>query len=1119
MLRNLKQFNLPEIEEKVLKFWKESDIFKKTLEARKKAKPFRFYEGPPTANGRPGLHHVLARAFKDIVCRYKTMRGFFVSRRAGWDTHGLPVEIEVEKKLGLKNKQEIEKFGIAEFNTQAKDSVWTYKSEWEKLTERIGFWLDFDQPYITYDNKYIESLWWVFGEIEKRGLLNKLHKIVPWCPRCQTPLSNHELGQPGAYRPAKDPSVYVKFKIKKGEYLLVWTTTPWTLPANVAVAVNPQLTYTKYKVGNEHVWSYNPPPKLDGVEMEAVEKISGKKLLGIKYEPIYKNEGKHEVIAGDFVSTEDGTGMVHIAPAYGEDDLRVAGKGPIPITIDDAGLVTADVPGKGRFIKQADDDIIADLEKRDILHSKGIIEHEYPFCWRCSTPLIYFARKSWFIEISKLNKEMLAANQKINWIPDHIKEGRFGEWLKDPKDWSIARNRYWGTPLPIWECEKNDGHRRFAGSLADLNKYAYNQNRYFIARHCEGEHNVNKVISGPDTNSNSSRLTEKGIAQAEKLGEELKKKKIDFIYASPFKRTLETAKIIAKAVGAEVKTDKRLVEINFGSLNGSSIEKYLGFFANQLERFVKAPPGGETLSEVKRRVMEFWQEINAQHVGKNILIVGHGDPLWLMAASTHGLGNEAVDQEPYPDTGKYYEVTYNNWPFSKDGDLDIHRPFVDEVVLKCAECGGKMKRIKEVADVWFDSGAMPYAQWHYPFENKKLIDSGAQFPADYIAEGMDQTRGWFYTLLAVSTLLNRGLAYRNVISFGLLLDKNGQKMSKSKGNVVDPWEMTKKYGADAVRWYFYTVNPPGEYKKFDELDLGKTLRKIFMLAYNSFAFYQLNSDSKDKSIKILDKWIIARLNQVTEEATVNLEQYEIGGAAKLIEDLVDDLSRWYIRRSRKNVSPKTLILVLEEISKLMAPFAPFFSEALYKSVGKKASVHLENWPKADKKAIDKKLLEAMAEVRRLASLGLAEREKAGIKVRQPLAKLTIKSKILKTADAELLEILQDEVNVKAVMFDPKISGDLELDTQITAELKNEGILRDLSRAIQGLRHDAKYQPKDTIILMLELPPDLLAVIQKNEVTLKGMVKAKQVIYKREKFDAELEVKLDEQAVWLAVRKA
>lgn len=1126
MLKNLKQFNLPEIEEKVLEFWKKNQVFKKSLEIRKKSKPFRFFEGPPTANGRPGLHHVLARAFKDIICRFKTMRGFFVLRRAGWDTHGLPVELEIEKKLGLKNKQDIEKFGIAEFNQQAKMSVWTYKSEWEKLTERIGFWLDLNDPYITYDNKYIESLWWVFQEIHKRGFLKKLYKIVPWCPRCQTPLSSHELGQPGAYKLTKDPSVYVKLKLtgKKNEYLLVWTTTPWTLPANVAVAVNSKLTYTKYKVGDDYLWSYNSPPRpasaeASAGEVEVVEKLSGKKMVGWNYEPLYKNEGDHKVIGADFVSTEDGTGLVHIAPAFGEDDLKVAGKGAIPVTVDDRGFVSANVPGKGKFIKEADKDIIADLQKRKLLHSSGQVEHEYPFCWRCSNPLIYFARFSWFIEMSRLREEMLAANKTINWIPEHVKDGRFGEWLKDLKDWSISRNRYWGMPLPIWECSKDAEHRLFIGSLEDLNKHAYFKNKFFIARHCEGEHNVAGVLaSGPEKNGNGASLTEKGNTQAEKIGQDLKKSGIDIIYASPLKRTQQTAKIIAKAIGAKIITDKRLTEINGGVFNGRPIGEYLRFFQNKAEHFTKTPPGGENYSEIKKRVMEFILEINAKYPNKTILIVSHGDPLIVLNGALNGVFNEEILNNPGLKTGEYAELKFNNWPFDREGNLDIHRPFVDEVILRCPECDGKMSRIKEVADVWFESGAMPLAQWHYPFENKKLVDGGAQYPADYIAEAMDQTRGWFYTLLAVATLLKRKPPYRNVISFGLLLDKNGQKMSKSKGNVVDPWEMAKKYGADVMRWHFYTVNDPGEPKRFDEQDLGKTFRRIFMLAYNSFVFYSTYGEAKMKPIKALNDWILARLNETVEVATKNLEKYAIGDAARDIEQFVDDLSRWYIRRSRKNVSGATLKIVLAELAKLMAPLAPFFSEALWLSLGNKNSVHLADWSKADKKLIDKKLLEGMIEARRIASLALAEREKAGIKVRQPLASLKIKNTKLKTADKELLAILADEVNVKEIIFDNQIKSDLELDTEITPELKAEGMIRDIARTVQGLRHDAGYQPHHKIMLMLEAPKEIAEVVGSNSDQLKKMVNAKGIEYKKGKFDAELNTKLEEAPIWLAVRR-
>lgn len=1190
MLKNLKQFSPPEVEEKVLDFWKTNDIFQKSLTLREKGKRFIFYEGPPTANGRPGIHHVLARVFKDIILRYKTMRGYNVPRRAGWDTHGLPVEIEVEKKLGIKNKQDIERFGIDLFNQKAKEVVWQYKDEWEKITERIGFWLDLKNAYATYENYYVESLWWILAQAAKKKLLRKDYKVVPYCPRCETPLASHELGQPGVYKKVKDPSVYIKFKLRTtnvehrtkekspksevrgSEFLLVWTTTPWTLPANVAIAVHPALTYTKYKVGREYVWSHNPPPPLPDINAEAVEKISGKKLVGLSYEPLYssskfevRSSEFYKVYAADFVSEEDGTGFVHIAPAFGEDDFNLmsASGGSVsskksfnfPVTVDNSGKVMAGFPGAGKFVKDADKDIIANLEGRGLMYKADTIEHDYPFCWRCQTPLLYLARTSWFIEMSGLRKELLAANKKINWIPEHIKEGRFGEWIKEAKDWAISRDRFWGTPLPIWECEKCD-ERFVAEGLADLDASPYFKNTFILLRHTEAEHNIKDIIaSGPQGRSVS--LTERGKQDAGKLAEKLSSKDgkgIDIIYASPYKRTLDLAKIIAKETGAKVVVDKRIEEGNFGIFNNRPVREHKEFFGSPLEKFTKTPPGGENLSDMRKRMFDFVREVNREHHGKKILVISHGDPLWVLEGAMRNLTNEETLSMDYIRVGEVREVQLHNWPYNKEGELDLHRPFIDEVVLECKKCGEKMSRVKEVADVWFDSGSMPWASAHFPFADATVAIKSLAYPADFICEAIDQTRGWFYTLLAVSTFLGHKAPYKNVICLGLINDKFGQKMSKSKGNIVNPWDVIAKYGVDAVRWYFYTVNSPGEPKNFDEIEIKKTLNRVINILYNSYIFYETyalkNLELRTKNLELgpLDKWILARLNQTTLKATSELEKYEIGNAAKAIEELIDDLSRWYIRRSRRRLQrpegksdyeacSATLGFVLLEISKLIAPFAPFFGEALYQSLNlefrilniesKKQnskfqipnSVHLCDWPTAERKLIDNELLDGMTLVRDLATKALAKRAEAGIKVRQPLAELRIKNKESGIKNNKLLEILKEEINVKEIVIVSGIEEEVELDTKITPELREEGIIREFTRLVQGLRQDAGLEPKNKIELYIDAPA-LSNVLASHEVELKKQTGALKLHLKRtEKFDAEINTKIDGQDIWLGIRKA
>jgi len=918
-------------EEEILNFWQKNKIFEKSVENRRKSRPFIFYEGPPTANGRPGIHHVLARSFKDLICRYKTMRGFLVERKAGWDTHGLPVELEVEKELGFKNKTEIEKYGIKQFNKKAKESVWRYKEEWERLTERMGYWIDTKNPYITFDPNYIETVWWLIKQINQKGLLYKSYKVLPYCPRCSTPLSSHEVSL--GYETIQDPSIFIKFHIlnpkseilknlkdlKSEIYLLVWTTTPWTLPANVAIAVDSKLDYKLWQIKDEVLISCTKPPQK---ESKLLGEIKGKELIGEKYEPLYlyplkEQEDKkiYEVVEGSFISTEEGTGLVHIAPSFGEDDMELSKKIGLAFikNIDDKGCFTEGphevIKIKGKFFKEADPIIFKNLEERNLLYFGDLkgTTHEYPFCWRCHTPLLYYAFEAWYIKMSQVKKELIRNNQKINWVPQHIKEGRFGQWLSEIKDWAISRNRYWGTPLPVWECDKC-GHYEVIGSLKELE---------------------------------------------EKSGGKL--------------------------------------------------------------------------------------------------------------------------------------------PYNDKKEIDLHRPYVDEIKLKCPQCSGEMKRREEVIDGWFDSGSMPYSQWHFPFEQfdnpnlpaRKMIKR-IPFPADYICEAVDQTRGWFYTLLAISTLLDLGPAYKNVISLGLILDEKGEKMSKSKGNVVEPAGIIEKYGMDSLRWYLFTVNRPGEEKRFSETDLLNSERRFLNTIWNVFLFYQtyaFKNETKISNLSLLNQWILANLEETKAKIINLLDHYSIFEATKVLDNFVDDLSRWYLRRSRRifqksdrlsewETSSMVLRIVLQEFSLLLAPFCPFFSEIIWQELKKeqeKESVHLADYPKKERKYQNKKILTLMQEIRDMSANALNLRQKENLKVRQPLKELRIKNEKLKGQN-ELLKILKEEINVKDIFFDYnlELGEEIKLDTQLTPELLEEGIIRELVRQVQEERKKQELVPKDKISIILEI---------------------------------------------------
>ncbi len=884
-------------EEEILKFWKERDIFKKTLAKPSPRGEFVFYEGPPTANGRPGIHHLESRAFKDAVMRYKVMCGYQVRRKNGWDTHGLPVELEVEKEIGSKSKKDIEAFGIAKFNAKCKESVLRYIDEWQIFSDRIAFWAH--DPYFTFDNAYIESVWNILKRAHERKLLYKDYKVVPWCPRCGTALSSHEVAQ-GYQDDTPDPSAYVKFKIRdKNEYLLAWTTTPWTLPGNVALAVGEDVDYAKINVGGDYVWIAKARIAAVAPNAIIVEEKKGQELVGLSYEelfPYMKQSLPHaqeealakayKVYPADFVSTEDGTGIVHTAVMYGADDFELGTEIGLPkyhMVGEDGQFLPAAGPLAGMFFKHADEWIEKDLADRGLLFNKfgEKIHHTYPFCWRCKTPLMYYADTSWYIAMSRIKNDLIKENETINWEPSHIRDGRFGEWLKDLKDWAISRSRYWGTPLPIWECEQ-----------------------------C-----------------------------------------------------------------------------------------------------------------------------------KSVTVVGSVAELQQLAGNV-------------PD--------------------DLHRPAIDEPRFSCWSCHGPMSRVPEVLDVWFDSGAMPFAQDHYPMATNTI-----SYPADYICEAIDQTRGWFYTLHAVGNIMGRGKAFKNVICLGHVLDAKGKKMSKSLGNIVVPSVAIEKYGVDALRYFMYTVNAPGESKNFDERLVDEIVKKNIGRLSNVLSFYQLYADATARSrtsTHVLDMWILARLNELIAEATNGYEQYQLDSATRPLAKFIDDLSVWYLRRSRdrfkedgadKTAALATLRFVLYNLSLVMAPAMPFFAEFLFQAVRDEndpESVHLESWLLPAKKgfferlfgAKEEKILLMMEATRRVVSEALEAREKAGIKVRQPLASLTIQQTRFSPNESEYLKIMKDEVNVKEILF-----ADVEqvaLDTTLTPQLQEEGIVRETIRSIQQYRKEQGMKP-------------------------------------------------------------
>ena len=1001
--------SFPELDARILEHWKERDVFRRAGTEREGAPRFMLYDGPPTANGSPGIHHVLARIFKDVMCRYKTMKGYQVLRKGGWDTHGLPVELAVEQQLGLTSKRDIEEYGIEEFNQKCRESVFRYVREWEEMTDRIGFWVDMDDPYVTLENDYIESGWWILKTLWDRGLLYQGMRGTPHCPRCVTSLSSHELAL-GYQEDTPDPSVFVKFRVESAgsrpsipqalngddtpAYLLAWTTTPWTLPGNTALAVDPDSEYSVVELegdnGTERLALASALLE-DNISQEhtVVGTLPGSQLVGLAYSPLYapsrygsrisrfesgilttveESGYSTRVVAADFVSMEDGTGIVHIAPAFGDEDLGLGREKGLNFVqpVDLQGIITGDYPFAGKFVKDADPEIMADLKERGLLHHRDIYHHTYPFCWRCDTPLLYYAKSSWYIRTSAQKDDLVEINSRINWYPDHIKEGRFGEWLRNNVDWAISRERYWGTPIPIWQCDR-----------------------------CSNQ----VCVGGRD--------------------------------------------------------------------------------------------------ELKERL---------------------------------GAKGRTVDA------------------------LDLHRPYVDEITFPCDQCDGTMSRIPEVMDCWFDSGAMPFAQSHYPFENPDMEQDGL-FPADYICEAVDQTRGWFYSLHALSTLLKGEPSYKNVICLGLILDERGRKMSKRVGNVVEPLPLLDEHGADALRWYLFTASQPGEARRFSSRLVNQTLRQVLLTLWNIYSFFtgyaaidKFDPTQKPDGWKPeneLDRWVLSELNELVAEVDRCMENYDPTNAGRRIQEFVDRLSNWYVRRSRRRFWRSdegdadklsgyiTLHTCLVTVAKLMAPLAPFVAEELYQNLvctvdpDAPDSVHLANYPVADESLVDNDLMEATRLAMRISSMGRAARSKSGLKVRQPLGSAAIRTRtpserafvaqvrpqIIDELNIKDIELLDDDSDLlrqaqaqaggepETVVSVGQYTASLEagylvaVNGEITPELAEEGLARELVHRIQGLRRSANFEVTDHIETWYDGPEELSAVMRGNfaayirEETLSNAVEA------------------------------
>ncbi|HVV38730.1 MAG TPA: class I tRNA ligase family protein [Candidatus Paceibacterota bacterium] len=1106
-------------EEGVLAFWNEHKIFERSLEKPSPKGEFVFYDGPPFANGLPHYGHILASAIKDAIPRYRTMQGYRVARRWGWDCHGLPVENLVEKELGFKTKRDIEAYGIGKFNEAARASIMKDVNDWKRIVPRMGRWADMEDDYKTMDSTYTESVWWSFQKLYSKGLIYEGFKAMHLCPRCGTTLSNFEVAQ--GYQDIKDFAVTVRLPLvdEKNTSLLIWTTTPWTLPGNVAAAVKADAVYVKVKIGDEFVVvAKELAHKVLGESLDIVGEMLGKELVGKSYAPpfeYFKDElHKHrthawKVYAAPYVTLEDGTGIVHLAPAYGAEDLELAQKEKIPLIhhVTDEGkfiATVADFAGlpvkpKGRHT-ETDALIVENLKGRGLLFKDEKITHSYPHCWRCDTPLLNWAANSWFVKVSALKKNLLAENQKVEWVPEHVGKGRFRNGLESAPDWAISRTRYWGAPLPVWRNKKTKDIK-VMGSVEELLKNVRRSgNTYFVMRHGEAIGNVEDRLDS--TGRPDNHLTETGRGQVAKAAESLKSKQIDMIITSPILRTRETAGIVQKELGLPdqaVMVDQRLREFEFGIFSGKTSAEFHAAISNA-EQFVHAPEGGESFMDVRRRMGDFLFEIERRYVNKNILIVTHGNPIWLLSSVADRTTSEELRSkiETLPDKASVKELPFTPFPHNADYDLDLHRPYIDEVPMG-DPASGQWERVPDVFDCWFESGSMPFASNHYPFEKDTfdprrvfgLMPKG--FPADFIAEGLDQTRGWFYSLIVLSTALFGRSPYKNVIVNGLVLAQDGQKMSKRLKNYPDPMDVADGPGVDALRYYL--LSSPvirGEDLNFVLRGVEDVNKKLLMRLDNVRSFYVLYADGTERSTQsahVLDRWIISRLGELVRSTTDGFEKYELDVAARPLAGFIDDLSTWYLRRSRdrfkentedKKAALSTLRYVLYTVAHVMAPVMPFYAETLYQAMkenGDQDSVHLSNWPAET--AIDEALIKEMELTRALSSKGLELREQAGIKVRQPLASLTIP----KLSDvSNTTHIISDEINVKTILEDPTLV-EPKLDTVLTQELQEEGTVRTLMRRIQEWRKEQNLTITDRPDYTLVVTPEekVIAQMHRDEI--------------------------------------